>query len=302
MTALFAEHPFYGLNADKKFDRESLIIADAFNFDGRHFPTIVVKSTSANEFRLAMDKFIEEVRGHVRVQAMLPHIIAKVEDDPTYAGTYTDTVVKLEFVNSLKPNKRQIVLRTTTQAASGAPVVAYFDDVAPKQWRTDIIPGAKIFFNSFNDFELGKAIYIDTFATKQYLGDLYGTGYDCTVALDVYAGSQYEAEELIDMLTAFFIFFMPQRLNWGHGIVTKTASNTRVIEKDGKVGEEFFTASFEIDMFMEHHFFIPLASVSSYELWVELRERIDFPYTGDDGWTVEIPVGGKVGVIYPGNT
>jgi len=280
LQTLFNEHPFYGTNSSNKFDREPILISDAFNIDGRTYPAVIVKSSSSKEYRLAMDKFIEEVTGHIRLQQMLPHIIAKVEDDKTYTGAYINSVVKLEFTNILKADKRQIVLRTTTQPSIGAPVVAYFDDVQPKQWRTDIIPGARIFFNSFNDFELGKVIYIDTFQYPQYLGDLYGTGYDVTVNLDVYASTQYEAEEVIDMLTAFFIFIMPQRLNNGYGIVTKTASNSNVIAKDGKTGEEFYKAGFEISMFMEHHFFIPQQTVLDYQLWVELREKIDHPFVG----------------------
>lgn len=287
LTTLFNEHPFYGLNTEKKFDREPLIIADTFSPEGRQYPAIIVKSTSAKEYRLAIDKFIEEVSGHVRIQQMLPHIIAKIEDDKEYAGVYPNAVVKLEFVNILRANKRQLVLRITTQPESGAPVVTYCDNIAPKQWRTDIIPGAKIFFNSFNDFELGKAIYVDVFADKQYLGDLYGTGYDTTINLEVYAGTTYEAEELIDMLTGFFIFLMPQRLNFGHGIVTKTASNTNVVTKDGKLGEEFYKAGFEISMFMEHHFFIPQQTITGYSLWIEMREHIDQPYAGFD----ELPPG-----------
>ena len=71
--------------------------------------------------------------------------------------------------------------------------------------------------------------------------------------------------KLIDMLTAFFVYIIPQRLNNGYGIVTKTASNTNVITKDGKLGEEFYKAGFEISMFMEHQFFLPYKCGGLYQ-------------------------------------
>lgn len=277
LQKLFNEHPFYGLNKQKKFEKEPMLIADSYNFDGRSYPSIIVKSTSTKEYRLSMDKLIEEVRGHVRIHDMLPFIVAKVEDDAKYTGTYIDSVVKLEFVNVNKDNDRQLVLRTTTLAApSGSPeVIQYFDNVKPNQWRTDLIPGARVYFNSYNDFETGKTVYVDTFQNPQYLGDQYGTGYDSTVELDVYGGTQYEAEDVLDILTAFFIYIMPQHLYDGYGIVTKTASNTNVIEKEGKVGEEFYKGTFSIVMFMEHQFFVPQPTVDGYVVYLQLREQLD---------------------------
>ena len=288
LQALFDEHPYYTTLNDEKFQQGRVQVMDNYTFDGRQFPAVVVKTTSSDEVRLGMNKHIEEVYGHTRITGMVPYIIMKAEDDPEYTGTYSDAVYKLEFVNTGRENKRDIQLRTGTLSVTGDPHevtpttdMVYtnitYTRVLEHAWHTDIISGVKLFFSTYNAHEPGKTIYVETYQDAQHLGDLYGTGFDFEISLDVYAQSQAETEEIIDLINAFFIFLLPQRLFNAYGFVTKTAHTTNVLEKDGKLGEEVFKAAFSISAFTETHFFIPNPTITSWVLWLEMRERVDAP-------------------------
>lgn len=299
LQALINEHPFYTTipatsanPKERKMQRSPVIVQDNYNFDGRNYPAVVIKTSSSTEFRLSMDKLIEEVSGHVRLVAMLPYIVQKVEDDKTYTGAYTNGTYRLEFTNVGRENKREIMLRTTQQVAvepptpTPAPVIKYFT-VTPEQWRTDIIPGARLYFGEFNDLEIGKSIYIEMFEDKTYLGDMYGSGFDFTLNAMVYAQTQNEAQELTDIVNALFTYLMVQKLYYGYGILLKSIETNNVIIKEGEVGEEYFTGELTITGFTEHQFFIPYAKVEGYELWLELRSDVDLASPGDLAWPLD---------------
>ena len=353
------EYPYYSILGEDKFQSSPVIVTDAYSFNGRQFPTILVENTSSEEFRLAMDKFGEETYGHVRIGHMLPTILLKVEDDQTYTGTYTDSVYKLEFVNLQRENLRDIQLRVTsatvidvaptvdvpvsnssrslytnspileptnlvgwtrtesltpaageycprigtnevivgpaTTASTGVvfnyrtwevtPTKTYYE-IAEHAWRTDIVPGARIFFGSYNTREPGKAVFIDTFATSQFLGDTYITGYNLSFTLKVMARAQVEAQELIDIVNSAFIYLLPQRLFNGHGMVLKNGNISGATEKEGEKGEETFSATYETTVWTEGHMFIPYQTISGYSLWLEMRDAIDTLATADTDWKI----------------
>lgn len=216
--------------------------------------------------------FLEDVSGHVRTTDLLPWVIQKAEDDRTYTGAYTNNTYALDFANINRENKREIQLRVTTTAGS-----SYYA-VEPWSARTDIIPGARIFIGPFNDIETAnpaKVAYIETFADKTYLGDLYGKGFNFTLDLTIYAQSQNECKELMDLLNMFFTFLIPQRFHNGYGVVLKTISNSNLVEKDGEMGEEAFKATFSIGAWTESQVFVPRNTIGSYTLWLEMREQIN---------------------------
>jgi hypothetical protein len=353
------EYPYYSTLGEDKFQQAPVIVTDAYSFNGRQFPTILVENTSSDEFRMAMDKFCEETRGHVRIGHMLPTIFLKAEDDLTYTGVYTNSVYKLEFVNLQKENLRDIQLRVTsstaidvnttidipisnssrsiyvdspilestnlvgwvltesvtpeageycprigtnevivgpsTVAVSGVvftyrtwevtPTKTYYE-IAEHAWRTDIIPGARLYFGSYNTREPGKASFIETFRDAQFLGDTYMSGYNLTFSLKVMARAQVEAQELIDLVNSAFLYLLPQRLFNGHGMVIKDGTISGATEKDGEKGEETFSATYETTVWTEAHMFVPYQTISGYSLWLEMRDAVNTLATADTEWKI----------------
>jgi len=268
---LLDEHPFYTRSKDSGFQRSPVIVSEKYNFDGRQFPAVIVDTSSASEFRLDFTNFIEDVYGNVRLTSIIPYVVTKVETDKTYSKPRTDNVYGLQFVNIGRDNKREINLRVSD---GNAGTYSYFA-VKPWEVRNDIIPGAILFFGSFNDIEPGKVIYIETFKDTTMLGELYGKGFDFSISINVYAQSQNEAKELTDLINAYGVYILPQHLYNAHGFVLKSMKTDGVIEKDGELGEEVFKGGFSVDLWTEHQFFVPVNKAERYTLWVELRERVD---------------------------
>ena len=263
-------HPFYANNrADPKFQSAPVFVNEKYSFDGRQFPTILVNSTSLDEVRLDFSNLIDDVYGHVRTNDIIPIVVQKVEDDATYTGAYTNNVYAIDFVNVGREDKREIKFRVTDPTGS-----QYFD-IKPWEIRTDIIPGARIMFGPFNDLEVGRRTYIQTFQNRQYLGNIYGKGFNFELNLTIYAQSQNECKELTDLLNLFFTFVLPQRFNNGYGIVLKNIRNGDMVEKDGELGEEVFKATFSVGGFTESHVFMAIPTVTDYQLFVMLVEQIN---------------------------
>jgi len=271
IQSLINEHPFYTKTEDHKFQKSSVLVTEKFNFDGRQFPAIIISSSNASEFRLDFTNLIEEVYGYVRLTSIIPYVITKVETDTAYTGVRTDNVYGLQFANVGRDNKREIKLRVI----NGNTKVSEYYTIQPWEYRNDIIPGAILYFGSFNDIEPGNVVYIETFANNTFLGELYGKGFDFSISIDIYAQSQNEAKELTDMVNAYGVYILPQRLYNAHGFVLKSMKTDGVIEKEGELGEEVFTGKFSVNLWTEHQFFRPLERISGYTLWIELRERVE---------------------------
>ena len=100
LTTVLRSHPYYSPDLTPEMKREPIKIVDRFNFDGRQFPSIVVETTRTTETRLAMDRLITGIIGHVRPMSMLPIVLTKIMDDPNYQVTYVDAYYTLEVVNN----------------------------------------------------------------------------------------------------------------------------------------------------------------------------------------------------------
>lgn len=264
-------HPYYKSTiTDQKLQQAPVIVSEKYNFDGRQFPAVVIDSSSASEFRLDFTNFIEGVQGHCRITEIVPYIIHKIEDDPTYTGSYTNQVYSVEFANVLREDKREMKLRVIDGDGNDT----YFD-VAPWEVRNDIIPGARIMFGPFNDLVRGKKIYIETFENMSYLGQLYGKAFNFEVSINIYAQTNAETKELTDLVNAFFVYLIPQRIHHAHGIVLRDINTTGLVDKDGEIGEEVFKGTFSVSGWTEHHFFRPVDQIAGYNLWLELRNQVD---------------------------
>jgi hypothetical protein len=78
------------------------------------------------------------------------------------------------------------------------------------------------------------------------------------------------------MLHGFFLYILPQRVYYGHGInITKTDSS-EVLDKSGEIGEEAFTGSLTIGLNIEATFFNPIDNIQSYELWLEFTDQQNY--------------------------
>ncbi len=141
---------------------------------------------------------------------------------------------------------------------------------------TDMVPGANIAFGSFNSIRPGDCAYIDTFLKSRALGEIFGSRFKGNMSIKVYAQTQQQTEELVDMLHGFFLYILPQRVYYGHGInITKTDSS-EVLDKSGEIGEEAFTGSLTIGLNIEATFFNPIDNIQSYELWLEFTDQQNY--------------------------
>jgi len=273
ISDMFTEHPYYSNSTtkDSKFQMSPVFVSEIYNFDGRQFPAILIETSASKEVRLDMSNFMEDVRGHVRITEILPWIVQKVEDDGAYAGEYSDNTYSLDFANINRENKREIQMRII----DGTTETATYHAVSPFTTRTDIITGARIVLGSFNDIEIGRKIYVETFKDETVLGERYAKGFDFDVTVKVVAQSVMECKELLDMVNSFFVYLLPQRFFNGYGVVLKECNIADACKKDGEIGEETFSGSFTISAFTEHQFFRPTSTFTSYQVWLELREKIE---------------------------
>lgn len=297
LTTVLRTHPYYSPDLTPEMKREPIKIVDRYNFDGRQFPAIVVETTNTTETRLAMDRLITGIVGHVRPMTMMPIVLTKIMDDPGYVGDYEDKYYILEVVNNAQPDREVLQMRRTevepinpnnnfpnideVQPVEGVRV-EYFDLTRDTR-NTEIIPGALILTGSHNDLRQGTKVLIQTFATSQALGNVYGSRHKMDAVLKVYAQSQYQTEELMDWLLGYFTYIIPQRLCFGEGIDLMT-TNTRALEKEGELGEETFSGELTLNFSVENQFFVPLPLVNSYTLSLEMRERIEDPYYRTVTW------------------
>lgn len=304
LTTILRTHPYYSPDSTPEMKREPIKIVDRYNFDGRQFPSIVVETTNTSETRLAMDRFMVEAVGHVRPMTMMPIVLTKIIDDPSYTGAYENKYYILEVVNNAQPDKEVLQMRRTEvepidpnnnfpNIDEVRPVpgtrVAYFD-LSRDTRNTEIIPGALILTGSYNDLRQGTKVLVQTFATPQILGNVYGSRHKMDATLKVYTQSQYQTEELVDWLLGYFTYVIPQRLCFGEGIDLMT-TNTSALEKEGELGEETFSGTLTLNFSVENQFFVPLPLINSYTLSLEMRERIDDPYHRVVDWDYGIRSG-----------
>lgn len=280
ITTFLDEHPYFNTQiVQGKFQQAPVVVADKYNYNGRQFPAVIINTSTSSEKRLGMDRLIEESTGKVRASHMMPFAAVKVIEDPNYTGEISDAVYLLYLANTNQVDDEEIRLaKVSVAAVDGVPATgAHIDwyDVVSDGRYTNIIPGAEITMGSFNDMRQGESLYIETFANRQYLGDTFGSRFDMDITIDVYSRSQYETEELIDLVNSAFVYVIPQRLYYGSGINLQTVSTTGVLEKDGKVGEERFKGSLSINASVEHQFFVPNNTITGYSLWIEMRKSID---------------------------
>lgn len=297
LNTVLRSHPYYSPDLTPSMKREPIKIVDCFNFDGRQFPAIVVETTSTSETRLAMNRFITGVVGHVRPMSMMPIVLTKIMDDPNYQGTYIDAYYILEVVNAGQANKETLQMRRQrVRPINPANAFPSIDEVEPipgerpeyfdltrDSRNSNIIPGAIILTGSHNDLRQGTKVLVQTFATPQALGNIYGSRHKITADLKVYAQSQYQTEELVDWLLGYFTYLIPQRLCFGEGIDLMT-TNTSTLQKEGELGEEIFSGTVTLYFSVENQFFVPLPLVTSYTLSLEMRERIEDPYYRSVTW------------------
>ena len=274
------DHPYFKTTITQgKFQQAPVVVADKYNFNGRQFPAVIINTTSSKEQRLSMDRLIDERIGYVRAGQMTSFLAMKVYDDPEYTGTRVNSVSLLYLANTNKVDDEEIRLaKVSVSAVDGVPAtgahIEWFD-VQPDGRYKNIIEGAEVIMGSFNDMRQGVKLYVETFADKQYLGDVFGSRFDMDIGIDIYAQSQYETEELVDLVNSAFLYIIPQRVYNGMGWNLKTVSTDGVIEKDGKVGEEHFKGTLSVDASVEHQFFVPNQTVTSYALFIEMREQVD---------------------------
>lgn len=283
---LLDDHPMFTSDRpDPIFQSTPVTVVDKFNFDGIHFPAVVVNSTDSSEQRLAMDRLITEERGYVRMSGMMPYVAPVVTIDREFTGTREDGVYLLEFVESMAEDDEEIKLRVAsvlavgdTQHDNNPPAGGFqfrYFDVEEDARRTDIVPGAEVYFGSFNDIRPGTKMYVETFADQRYLGNIYGSRYTVNMGIDVYAKSPYETEELTDLINAWFTYYIPHQIFFKHHINLTKCGTDGVVDKEGRFGEEVFKGRINITMSVEHQFFVPVDIATSYNLWLVLRKELD---------------------------
>lgn len=272
-------HPFYGIKNknDSKFMSSPTIVTERYNFDGRHYPAIVITTSSANEINISINKFIDERRGHVRPSHMLSFFTAKIDDDPQYRGQYTDATYILEVVNMGKEKEEDLKLQVNKIAPNKETKIF---DLKEDLRATDIIPGARIIFGSFNDLRVGEKIQVDVFEQERYLGDIYGSKFSMDIKADIYAQTLNETEELMDLLLAQATYLLPQRLFYVHHL-SLTSTSTEGIEKEGEIGEEFFKGSITYKVNSELNMFIPSDLVEEYRLDLMFTKNLTYPSDSD---------------------
>jgi len=282
LQLLVNDHPMYTTDRadDTKFQTSPTKVMERYNFDGRQYPAIVVTTTESNEQRLSMDRLITEAYGHSRAATMMSYVTPKVVDDSEYTGTYSDAVYLLEYAQTFAEDDEDIKLKKFSVAAvdddpTGASGDVEWFDIVPDERRTDIIDGVEIHIGSFNDIRPGNQIYIETFEDNRYLGDIFGSRFDISMNISVYAQTQYETEELLDMVNSWFTYYLPHQLYFKHSINAKTVNTSGAVEKDERYGEEAFTGNLTVTFSVEHQFFNPVNIMTSYQLWLALREQVD---------------------------
>ena len=139
----------------------------------------------------------------------------------------------------------------------------------------DIIPGAELLFGAFNNIRPGDTLYIDSYKDARALGELFGSRFRGTVSFKIYAQTQIQAEEIVDLLQNYFIYALPHRMYYTKGINVVKTDSSDVIDKTGELGEEAFSGSLTTNINIEGTFFVPSPILEAYDLWIELRERID---------------------------
>jgi hypothetical protein len=137
---------------------------------------------------------------------------------------------------------------------------------------TDVIPGMRIWMDSYNSLREGVQVIVQQTAVKGKTGMLYGNRHKMTVKLKVYTHTQYQTEELVDMLLDWLQWKVPNALFYGHAIDFTTASTNGVIEKAGgsELGEETFLASVSFGLNMEHQYFVPYPTIDGYSVQLSL--------------------------------
>lgn len=280
LQGLLNDHPFYSTTNPNKFQSSPTFVMERFNFEGRHYPVIIVTTTSTEEVRLAMNRLIDEVYGHSRPTSIISYVAAKIGDDPSYplSASYTDAKYLLEVVNTGSEQDEDIKLKITqTSPIIGTP--KFFD--MPEDGRLiGAIPGVRIIFGPFNDRIAGQSVEVQTFEKRRYLGDIYGSRFKMRLKLEILAQSQNETEELLDLINSYMMYIIPQRVYFAHHI-NILETHTEGIDKDGKLGEEFFRGTIDISLSVENNMFIPFEIIEKGELWFNIQQQLNKSLAGD---------------------
>jgi len=293
LQAFVDRHPFYSNTIKPEtlvnsFDVAKTQVSDNYNFEGRQFPVIVFEGSDSREHRLSFNRQMEWEEAHCRVCSELSYLLARVEDDINFTGTYTDGVYLLELVSSRPGSNEEIELRVSPATLrpgvtyNGLPDLTQFISTGPYTYHpitadgvyTNIIPGARIWLESFNCLRPGVNLIVETFANKVRTGTVYGNRQKMDCRLKIYTHTQYQTEELTDILLDWMQWQLPRKLFYGHTIDFLTANATNVITKQGDLGEETFSADINFGLSMEHQYFVPNPSLGLYVLYIQYVENL----------------------------